>query len=64
MTEHSEGIDARSVEKPGGSTGQAGVDAALGALSEAADLTPGEQVGAYEEAHRALSQTLAGIDEG
>jgi len=49
---------------PGEATGHAGVDAALAALSEAADLPPGEQVGAYEEAHRALTQTLAGIDEG
>jgi hypothetical protein len=45
-------------------TGHPDVDAAVEALDEAADLPPAEQVEAYEQAHRALSQTLAAIDEG
>ena len=44
-------------------TGQPAVDAAVEALDQAADRPPEEQVGAYEEAHRALSQTLAAIDQ-
>jgi len=39
------------------------VDAALADLDAAADLDPAEQVPVYEQAHRALSQTLAAIDQ-
>ncbi len=49
--------------EPAAGTGHPGVDAALAGLAGTADLAPAEQVAAYEEAHRALTQTLAGIDE-
>ena len=39
------------------------LDAALADLDAAADLDPAEQVPVYEQAHRALSQTLAAIDQ-
>jgi hypothetical protein len=39
------------------------VDAALADLEAATELEPGQQVPAYEQAHRALSQTLAAIDQ-
>lgn len=39
------------------------VDAAVAAVTAAADLPPGEQVAAYEAAHRTLRETLATIDE-
>jgi hypothetical protein len=47
-----------------GPTGHPVVDAAIGRLAEQAELPPAEQVAGYEAAHRALSQTLASIDEG
>jgi hypothetical protein len=46
-----------------GPTGHPAVDAALDALAEAAERPAGEQVEAYEAAHKALQQTLATIDE-
>jgi hypothetical protein len=46
-----------------GPTGHPTVDAALAALAETTDRPPAEQVGAYEETHRALSQTLSAIDQ-
>jgi hypothetical protein len=46
-----------------GPTGHPVVDAALGELDAAAELDPAQQVAAYEQAHRALSQTLAAIDQ-
>jgi hypothetical protein len=54
----------QEAEGASGPTGHPAVDAAVAALSDAADLPPAEQVGAYEEAQRALSQTLAAIDQG
>jgi hypothetical protein len=39
------------------------VDAALDELDAAEHLDPAEQVPAYERAHKALSQTLAAIDQ-
>ncbi|TML28707.1 MAG: hypothetical protein E6G35_08250 [Actinobacteria bacterium] len=39
------------------------LDAALADLDAAADLDPAEQVPVYEQAYRALSQTLAAIDQ-
>jgi hypothetical protein len=44
-------------------TGHPVVDAALDALAETGDRPPAEQVAAYEETHRALSQTLSAIDQ-
>jgi hypothetical protein len=44
-------------------TGNAAVDATIGALGEAASLTPKEQVAAYAEAHQALQETLQTIEE-
>ena len=54
-----------SVGDPGSSqpTGHQAVDAALAELDAAADLDPAQQVPVYEQAHRALSQTLAAIDQ-
>jgi hypothetical protein len=46
-----------------GPTGHAGVDAALAELDAVSDADPAQQVAAYEQAHRALSQTLAAIDQ-
>jgi hypothetical protein len=46
-----------------GPTGHPVVDAALADLSETADRPPAEQVGAYEDTHRVLSQTLSAIDQ-
>jgi len=54
---------AGPVSGTGGPTGQPAVDAALAELDEAAELEPAQQVAAYEQAHRALSQTLAAIDQ-
>jgi hypothetical protein len=50
-------------EDAAGSTGHAGVDAAIGSLGEVASLAPREQVAAYVEAHRALHETLSTIEE-
>lgn len=44
-------------------SGHPDVDAAVAAVADAADLPPGEQVAAYEAAHRILQETLATIDE-
>jgi hypothetical protein len=44
-------------------TGHPGVDAAVARLGEVASLSPGEQVAAYEEAHRTLQETLGTIEE-
>jgi hypothetical protein len=46
-----------------GLTGHRAVDAAVGPLSEVASLSPREQVAAYEEAHRALQETMGTIEE-
>jgi hypothetical protein len=48
--------------RPGESTGHPAVDAALRSLENAAGLAPGEQIAAYEDAHRVLQETLASID--
>lgn len=46
----------------GDGTGHPAVDAALQSLDNAAQLSPHQQVAAYEEAHRTLQETLASID--
>jgi hypothetical protein len=46
-----------------GGTGHPAVDAAVARLGEVASLSPGEQVAAYEEAHRTLQETLGTIEE-
>jgi hypothetical protein len=46
-----------------GPTGHPAVDAVLADLDAAEGLEPGQQVAAYEQAHKALSQTLAAIDQ-
>ena len=48
---------------PTGATGHAAVDAAVARLGAVASLQPGEQVAAYEEAHRTLQETLGTIEE-
>ena len=55
-------VDSGVVDSSG-PTGHPAVDAALAELDAAAELEPAQQVGAYEQAHRALSQTLAAIDQ-
>jgi len=53
--------DAAVPDDPG--TGHPAVDAAVAAVAEVADQPPAQQVGAYEQAHRALSETLSAIDQ-
>jgi hypothetical protein len=55
---------AAPVDGGPGPTGHPGVDATLAVLAESDDLPPAQRVGAFEQAHRALSQTLAAIDQG
>jgi hypothetical protein len=52
-----------ATDQDGEQSGHAAVDAAVAAVTAAADLPPGEQVAAYEAAHRTLQETLATIDE-
>ena len=56
--------EPEATESATGPTGHPVVDAAVARLAELAELPPAEQVSGYEAAHRALSQTLASIDEG
>ncbi|NUT18508.1 MAG: hypothetical protein HOV77_04935 [Hamadaea sp.] len=46
-----------------GATGHRAVDAALKSLENAAELPVGEQIAAYEAAHRTLRETLSTIDD-
>ncbi|MCP2328633.1 hypothetical protein HDA40_007140 [Hamadaea flava] len=46
-----------------GATGHRAVDAALRSLQNAAELPVGEQIAAYEAAHRTLRETLSTIDD-
>ena len=50
-------------DRPGGGTGHARVDAALGELARAASLAPHEQIAAYESVHRTLQETLRSIEQ-
>ncbi|MFI5898086.1 hypothetical protein ACIA5D_49190 [Actinoplanes sp. NPDC051513] len=43
-------------------TGHPVVDAVLRSLANAAQLTPGEQIAAYEAAHQVLQETLSSIE--
>jgi hypothetical protein len=45
-------------------TGHPVVDAAVQAMTNAANLPPADQIVEYEAAHRTLQETLATIDEG
>jgi hypothetical protein len=45
-------------------TGHPAVDAALQAMTNAANLPPADQIAEYEAAHRTLQETLSTIDEG
>lgn len=45
-------------------TGYPAVDAVLQAVADVADAPPGEQVPAFQAAHRTLRETLESIDEG
>jgi hypothetical protein len=53
----------RQPSGPAGPTGHPLVDAALAGLDRVAGAPAAEQVGAYEEMHRVLQQTLASIDQ-
>jgi predicted component of type VI protein secretion system len=44
-------------------TGHDAVDNSLRELTDAANLPPGEQIEAYEAAHRTLQETLRGIEQ-
>ncbi|GAA4719468.1 hypothetical protein [Phytohabitans rumicis] len=46
-----------------GSSGHPAVDAAIQALSNAADLPLRDQIAEYEAAHQTLQETLATIDQ-
>ncbi|NUT36183.1 MAG: hypothetical protein HOV79_24255 [Hamadaea sp.] len=46
-----------------GPTGHRAVDAALRSLDNAAGLPVGEQIAAFEAAHRTLRETLSTIDD-
>jgi hypothetical protein len=46
-----------------GPTGHRAVDAELRSLENAAGLPVGEQIAAYEAAHRTLRETLSTIDD-
>ena len=48
--------------EPVGGTGHPAVDAVIGALANAAQLPPAEQIAEYEAAHRVLQETLSSID--
>jgi len=43
-------------------TGHPAVDAALRSLANAAQLSPAEQIAAYEAAHQVLQETLSSIE--
>jgi hypothetical protein len=58
-----EGAPAPRDDRAPGSTGHPAVDAAVAAVAEVADLPPEHQVPAYEQAQRALSETLSAIDQ-
>jgi hypothetical protein len=53
----------RQPSGPAGPTGHPLIDAALAGLDRVAGAPAAEQVGAYEEMHRVLQQTLASIDQ-
>jgi hypothetical protein len=44
-------------------TGHPAVDAAIEAMTNAADLAPADQIAEYEAAHRTLQETLVTIDD-
>jgi hypothetical protein len=45
------------------STGHPSVDAVLRGITQAAGQAPGDQIPAFQAAHRTLQETLASIDE-
>jgi hypothetical protein len=60
-----EPVETATAGAPGapGPTGHRAVDAALRSLENAAGLPVGEQIAAYEAAHRTLRETLSTIDD-
>jgi hypothetical protein len=63
MTEPAEIPGAPKMPAEKEEIGHPAVDAAVARLGEVASLSPGEQVAAYEEAHRTLQETLGTIEE-
>jgi hypothetical protein len=57
------GVPGRATATEPELTGHDTVDGALRALTDAANLPPGEQIEAYEAAHRTLQETLRGIEQ-
>jgi hypothetical protein len=57
-------VEPLSVEAPGdGLSGHPAVDAAIRSMTNAADLSPTDQIAEYEAAYRTLRETLATIDQ-
>jgi hypothetical protein len=48
---------------PPSTTGHPAVDAAVRRVEQVAATAPGDQIPAFQAAHRALQETLASIDE-
>jgi hypothetical protein len=57
-------VEAAPVEPVGdGLSGHPAVDAAIRSMTNAADLSPADQIAEYEAAYRTLRETLATIDQ-
>jgi hypothetical protein len=55
---------AAPIEAPGdGLSGHPAVDAAIRSMTNAADLSPADQIAEYEAAYRTMRETLATIDQ-
>lgn len=57
------GAQPGDAARPAGPTGHPAVDAALRGVAQVSEVSPAEQIPAYQAAHRVLQETLAGIDE-
>ncbi|HTF11830.1 MAG TPA: hypothetical protein VK659_27010 [Asanoa sp.] len=57
-------VEPAPVEPAGdGLSGHPAVDAAIRSMTNAADLSPADQIAEYEAAYRTLRETLATIDQ-
>lgn len=55
--------DHQPEPQPEPATGHPAVDAVLHGVAQVADAAPGDQIPAFQAAHRTLQETLASIDE-
>lgn len=62
--QHAEGPEEPAEPALPPRTGHPAVDGALQAVTGVAGASPGEQVPAFQAAHRTLRETLESIDEG